>query len=55
MLQTIGGVYVNLLGEDEPDGIRSAYGENHDRLVELKGKWDPRNRFRLNHNIAPAG
>jgi FAD/FMN-containing dehydrogenase len=50
-----GGVYVNLLGEDEPDGVRSAYGENYGRLAELKQKWDPRNLFRLNHKVAPAG
>jgi FAD/FMN-containing dehydrogenase len=50
-----GGVYVNLLSRDEPDGVRSAYGENYSQLVELKKQWDPRNRFRLNHNITPTG
>jgi FAD/FMN-containing dehydrogenase len=48
-----GGVYVNVLGTGEDDRIRSAYGVNHDRLVELKRRWDPDNLFRQNHNIPP--
>lgn len=47
-------VYVNLLGEDEPDRIRDAYGENFARLLELKQKWDPHNRFCHNQNIRPS-
>jgi FAD/FMN-containing dehydrogenase len=46
-------VYVNLLAEDEPGRIPSAYGTNLDRLKELKRKWDPHNRFHGNQNIAP--
>jgi FAD/FMN-containing dehydrogenase len=49
-----GGVYVNLLGEDEPDRVHEAYGSNYDRLAELKGKWDPDNRLSGNQNILPA-
>lgn len=49
-----GGVYVNLLGEDEPDRVRDAYGPNHERLVALKRRWDPDNLFRRNHNISPG-
>jgi FAD/FMN-containing dehydrogenase len=49
-----GGVYVNLLAEDEPDRIREAYGGNWDRLVQLKQKWDPDNRLSGNQNISPA-
>lgn len=48
-----GGVYVNLLGGDEPEGPRSAYGANYKRLSELKGKYDPGNLFRMNHNVEP--
>ena len=48
-----GGVYVNLLGEDEPERVPHAYGSNHARLAELKARWDPENLFRNNHNIAP--
>ena len=50
-----GGVYVNLLGEDETDRVPAAYGANYDRLVTLKNKWDPENLFRLNNNIPPSG
>jgi hypothetical protein len=49
-----GGVYVNLLGEDEQDRVREAYGSNYDRLVELKRMWDPDNRFSGNINVRPA-
>lgn len=49
-----GGVYVNLMSPDEKDRIRNAYGENFERLVEVKKKWDPNNLFRSNHNINPA-
>jgi len=48
-----GGVYVNLLAEDEKDRIPAAYGANLPRLREIKKKWDPENLFRGNHNIAP--
>jgi FAD/FMN-containing dehydrogenase len=48
-----GGVYVNLLGTDETHRVKAAYGDNYDRLVELKRKWDPENLFRMNHNISP--
>jgi FAD/FMN-containing dehydrogenase len=49
-----GGTYINFLTEEEgEERIRAAYGKNHERLVELKTKWDPRNLFRMNKNIAP--
>lgn len=49
-----GGSYVNFQTEEEGrDRILSAYGKNYDRLVEIKTKWDPRNLFRMNKNIAP--
>jgi FAD/FMN-containing dehydrogenase len=48
-----GGVYVNLLGEDEADRVPAAYGGNYRRLVELKTRWDPDNLFRMNYNVQP--
>ncbi len=47
--------YVNYLAGDDSgeDPVRSAYGPNYDRLVELKTKYDPDNLFHLNFNIAP--
>ena len=38
---------------DEPDYIRAAFGEQWDRLVEVKRRFDPGNLFRLNQNITP--
>jgi len=49
-----GGVYVNLLAEDEPGRVPAAYGNNFERLVRLKKRWDPDNLFRCNQNIPPA-
>jgi FAD/FMN-containing dehydrogenase len=31
-----------------------AYGVNYDRLAKLKAKYDPKNLFRTNQNVAPA-
>lgn len=48
------GAYVNFLGEEGGDRIRAAYGEKtYDRLRALKQKYDPKNLFRINQNIAP--
>lgn len=50
-----GGVYVNELGDDEgTDRVRMAYGVNYDRLQRIKAKYDPRNLFCQNANIAPV-
>jgi FAD/FMN-containing dehydrogenase len=48
-----GGVYVNNLGDEGEDRVREAYGANYERLLALKGKYDPTNFFRLNQNIKP--
>ncbi len=47
-------VYVNNLGREGPDRVRSAYGPNHARLAALKRTYDPANVFRLNQNVPPA-
>lgn len=48
------GVYANYLDRDEADRVKTAYGENYDRLVEVKNEWDPENLFRMNQNIEPS-
>jgi FAD/FMN-containing dehydrogenase len=49
------GGYVGFLGEEDEPAIRAAYpGSTWDRLRRLKGRYDPDNLFRLNHNIPPA-
>jgi len=47
------GVYVNQLGETSDRLVRSGYGPNYARLVELKKKNDANNLLRLNQNIKP--
>lgn len=47
-----GGVYVN---EAVGEKSRSAFGQNYDRLAEIKARYDPDNLFRHNTNIPPAG
>jgi FAD/FMN-containing dehydrogenase len=49
-----GGAYVNFMMDDEGDSrLKATYGDNYDRLVALKGKYDPTNFFRMNQNIPP--
>jgi hypothetical protein len=50
---SIGAEYVNNLGEEGEERVRAAYGDNYERLVALKNKYDPSNFFRLNANIQP--
>jgi FAD/FMN-containing dehydrogenase len=49
------GAYVNFLGDDGPDAVRSAYpGQTWERLRRIKAEYDPTNLFRLNQNVPPA-
>jgi FAD/FMN-containing dehydrogenase len=45
--------WVNYLGDEGADSVRAAYGENWDRLVEVKRRVDPDNVFHHNLNIPP--
>jgi FAD/FMN-containing dehydrogenase len=50
-----GGNYVNFLTEDEgSERIEAALGQALHRLGEVKARWDPRNTFRTNRNVAPV-
>ena len=49
------GTYLNFPGllEEGERQLRSSFGANYERLVEVKTRWDPDNVFRLNHNVPP--
>jgi len=51
-------VYVNALENALEEGeyrVREAYGQNYDRLVALKKKYDPTNFFTANQNVRGQG
>ncbi|SLN54773.1 6-hydroxy-D-nicotine oxidase [Roseovarius albus] len=50
-----GRAYLNFAGhgEDNAELTQTSFGTNYKRLVEIKTKYDPQNRFRFNQNIAP--
>jgi FAD/FMN-containing dehydrogenase len=48
----LAGAYPNFMMDDEGDQrVRASFGENYERLTELKRKFDPTNVFHVNHNI----
>jgi FAD/FMN-containing dehydrogenase len=54
---TTGRAYINQMGTATEEGverIKTAYGTNYQRLVDLKNKYDPTNLFRHNQNIKPT-
>ncbi|MGW1886994.1 FAD-binding oxidoreductase [Streptomyces sp. NPDC001970] len=53
---SMGGAYVNFMGEDEgQDRVRATYRTHYDRLAQVKRVYDPDNFFHHNQNIEPAG
>jgi FAD/FMN-containing dehydrogenase len=49
------GFYVNDAEVDHTtDAFRQNYRQNHDRLVAVKNRYDPKNLFRMNANVKPA-
>jgi UDP-N-acetylenolpyruvoylglucosamine reductase len=49
-----GGAYVNFMMDEGGDRVKATYGDNYDRLVAVKTKYDPTNLFRVNWNIKPG-
>ena len=50
------GAYINQVGTEEEEGaetIQAAFGDNFQRLADLKRKYDPTNLFSHNQNIRP--
>jgi FAD/FMN-containing dehydrogenase len=48
-----GGAYINFMMEEGEERIKATYGDNYQRLAEVKRKYDPNNLFRVNQNIKP--
>jgi FAD/FMN-containing dehydrogenase len=46
-----GGVYPNFPDPDLADARRAYYGTNHDRLVRIKGRYDPDGVFRFHQGL----
>jgi len=40
--------------DEGEERVRASYRHNYDRLAQIKGTYDPDNRFRVNQNILPA-
>jgi len=50
-----GSVYINHVATDDlPEKVRASFGDNYQRLRQLKARFDPANLFRMNANIPPA-
>jgi FAD/FMN-containing dehydrogenase len=43
-----------MMMDEGQDRVRASYRGNYDRLAQIKGRYDPDNRFRVNQNIEPA-
>ncbi len=50
-----GGAYVNFMMDEGQERVKATYGDNYERLVAIKNKYDPTNLFRVNQNIKPSG
>ncbi|MFC4543090.1 FAD-binding oxidoreductase [Halosolutus amylolyticus] len=51
---SVGAAYVNFMMEEGDDRIRATYGDNYDRLREVKARYDPHNVFHVNQNVEPS-
>ena len=49
-----GGAYVNFMMDEGEERVKATYGDNYERLVAIKNKFDPDNLFRVNQNIKPS-
>jgi len=50
-----GSVYINHVAADDlPEKVRASFGDNYQRLRQLKTRFDPTNLFRMNANIPPG-
>ena len=48
-------MYLNFaMGEEGEDVVRATFGENYERLVEVKTAYDPENLFDMDPNVTPS-
>lgn len=50
-----GGAYLNFMMDEGQERVQASYRDNYQRLATIKKKYDPKNFFRVNQNIRPAG
>jgi FAD/FMN-containing dehydrogenase len=43
-----------MMMDEGQERVRASYGDNYDRLTQIKAKYDPENLFRVNQNIQPG-
>ena len=41
------------MGDEGGERVKATYGDNYERLVSIKNKYDPNNVCRVNQNIKP--
>ena len=51
---SMGGAYINFMMDEGDERVKATYGENYEKLVDIKTKYDPQNLFRVNQNIKPG-
>ena len=47
------GGYINFMSDDDQGRVQDNYGDNYNRLVDVKRAYDPDNLFHHNQNIKP--
>lgn len=50
---SLGGGYINFMMDEGTEKVKASYGDNYERLVSVKRKYDPENLFNVNQNIKP--
>lgn len=50
---SMGGAYINFMMEEGDDRVKATFGDNYERLVDIKTMYDPKNLFKVNQNIKP--
>ncbi len=50
---SIGAAYLNFKMDEGQETIKAGYGDNYERLAQIKARYDPNNFFHINQNILP--